>query len=261
MRKYFLLFSACFFTTIVNAQLVINGGTITIGDNASISVQGDLTSNADILGTGKIVMSGTSAQQINMNGFSIPNLEINSTGGVALSGNSRISNTLTFTTGKIQSSNYSLTLAAAVTVTGAGTGKFVETSGTGQLRREVNTAGSYELPVGAVNHYMPLQYQVSGGSIAAGAYVGTQLIAGAHPAKPIRSTDYISAYWKPAYSGITGATVNVTGTYVETAGVTGDETLLNGIRHDGTDWSLANSLVNTTSNAVTYNNIANGTDL
>ncbi|MCW3110544.1 MAG: hypothetical protein JWQ09_5050 [Segetibacter sp.] len=103
MRKYILLACAlaltCILTQQVNGQLVINGGSITIGDNAFITVQGDFTSNTDILGTGKIIMNGTSAQQMNMNGFTVPNLEINSTGGVTLAGNAKIGNTFNFVAG------------------------------------------------------------------------------------------------------------------------------------------------------------------
>ena len=243
------------------AQLVINGGTITIESGAVVTVQGDLTSNSDILGAGKIILNGTSIQQVNTNGFSIPNLEISNVANIALAGNTRVSTSLIFTNGKIQTGVNNLILSSTAVVTGAATGKFVETNGTGQLRKEITAAGNIDLPVGSGTNYMPLQYQVSGGTIGAGAYVGTQLIAGAHPNKPIRATDYITAYWKPGFSGITGATVNMVGTYADAAGVTGDETLLNGLRYDGTDWSLASSPINTTSNAVTFNSVASGSDL
>jgi hypothetical protein len=244
-----------------HAQLVINGGTITIESGATVSVQGNLTSNADILGAGKVVMNGTTSQQINTNGFIIPNLEISNATNVVLAGNTKVSGSLLFTAGKIQTGNYNLALDAATTFSGVGAGKFVETNGTGLLKRDITVAGTYNLPVGSGNDYMPVQYQVTGGTIAAGASVGTQLIAGAHPNKPVRATDYITSYWKPVYTGITGSTINVTGTYVDAASIAGDETLLNGLRYDGTDWSLANNTINTTSNTVTYSSVASGSDL
>lgn len=266
MRKYLLiaygLASTCFLTSKLSAQLVINGGSITIGDNAFITVQGDLTSNADILGNGKIIMNGTSAQQMNLNGHSIPNLEMNSTGNVVLAGDTKVGSTLDFVNGKIQTGDFNLTLANNVLVTGAGTGKFVETNGTGQLRREITSVGTYVLCSGAGANYMPLQYQVSGGTVGAGAYVATTLVGTTHPKKPIRAIDNLPSYWKASYSGITGSTVTAVGTYVDGAGVNGNETLLNGIRYDGTNWSLANSAINTSSNTVTYNSVpASGTDL
>lgn len=261
MRKLSILLLFYSIANLSKAQLVINGGTITLGANSSITVQGDLSSTADIAGTGKIIMSGSTSQQMNMNGFTIPNLEINSTGGVVLAGPAKISSSLTFSAGKIQTSDFNLTLTNTATVTGAATGKFVETNGNGQLRKEITTAGNYDLPIGAGTNYMPLQYQVTGGTIAAGAYVGAQLLNGAHPNKPIRATDYITAYWKPAYSGLTGSTINIVGSYNDASGIAGDETLLNGIRYDGNDWSLASNTINTTTNTVTYNNVTTGTDL
>ena len=245
----------------LSAQLVINGGTITIETGAIVTVQGDLTSNSDILGAGKILLNGSSLQQVNTNGFSIPNLEISNAANIALAGNTRVSASLLFTNGKIQTGNNIFILASTAVVTGAATGKFVETNGTGQLRKEITAAGNIDLPVGSGTNYMPLQYQVSGGTIGAGAYAGTQVISGAHPKKSIRATDYITSYWKPTFSGITGATVNMVGNYADAPGVTGDETLLNGLLYDGTNWSLASSPINTTSNAVTFNGVASGSDL
>lgn len=266
MRKHILivgsLLGGLFFCGTSNAQLVINGGSITIGDNAFIAVQGDLTSNADILGNGKIVMNGTADQQMNMNGFTLSNLEINSTGNVVLGSDAKTSSGLTFTNGKIQTGNFNFILGSAAAVAGAGAGKFVETNGTGQLRKEITAIGNYDLPVGAGANYMPLQYQVASGTIGAGAYVATRLVGTTHPNKPIRATDNLPSYWKPSYNAITGGTVNAIGTYVDGAGVNGDETLLNGITYDGTNWSLANSSINTSTNKVTFNSIASaGSDL
>jgi len=241
------------------SQLIVNGGTITIADSAAIIVQGNLTTTADIAGAGKIIMAGTTAQQLNTNGFDIPNLEINSTGSIALTSDAKISNSLDFTTGKIQLADYNLTLASAATVTGAGTGKFVETNGAGQLKKEVTTVGSCSLPVGTGVNYMPLQYVVSGSTIDAGAYVATRLVNGTHPNKPIRAIDNLSAFWKPAYAGINGGNINAVASYSDA--VNGDEHLLNPLSWHGIDWSLTAGTVNTTTHTVTYNSVINGSDL
>src|SRR5687767_1917024 len=103
MRKYLYLACglalSCLTTSQLEAQLVINGGSITLGDGAFITVQGDFTSTTPIGGTGKIVMNGTSPQQMNLNGNTVPNLEINSTGGVTLVGDAKVGNSLLFTNG------------------------------------------------------------------------------------------------------------------------------------------------------------------
>ncbi len=264
MNKYIgqgLLLVCMSLATSSQAQLVINGGTITIESGAVLAVQGDLTINTDVLGTGKILLNGSVAQQVNTNGFSIPNLEISNAANITLAGNTRVSNSLIFTNGKIQTGNNNFILASAAVVTGAGTGKFIETNGTGQLRKEFTSAGNIDLPSGSGTNYMPLQYQLSGGTINPGAYVGTQLVSGAHPNRPIRATDFITAYWKPSFSGIVGATVNIVGTYADAGSVTGDENLLNGLRYDGSDWSIAGNSINTTTNAIAFNNVASGSEL
>ena len=152
MKKLILPISLCF-TLGASAQLYIDGATFFIGDGAVVTVQGDVTSNVSIQapGTGKIRMGGVTAtpQNLNMNGFSIPNLQIdNSTAPVVLTGAVKITTALEFTNGKVQLSNYDLTLAAAANYTGAGAGKFAETNGTGVFKKEMTAAGSTTLPIG-----------------------------------------------------------------------------------------------------------------
>ncbi len=258
MKKYTIPVVLVFLLSIINtsnAQLVINGGSMTIQSGAVVAVQGDLTSTTDILGAGKILLNGTNSQQVNTNGFAITNLEVSNAANIVLAGNTKVSGSLIFINGRIQTGNNNFILGSTAVVTGASTGKFIETNGTGQLRKEITAAGNVNLPVGSGTNYMPLQYQVSGGTFSANAYVGTQLVSGAHPKKPIRASDFIEAYWKPLYSGITGSTVNVIGTYADGAIVTGSEALLNGLKYDGINWSLSAVPVNTTTNAVTFSNV------
>ena len=74
-RCKFLFLCSVFFSVKSQAQLYINNATLTIESGAYVAVQGDLTSNADILGAGKVVMNGTAAQNISMGNKSISNLE------------------------------------------------------------------------------------------------------------------------------------------------------------------------------------------
>ena len=53
MRKGLLLFSmACLVTVAGKSQLVIDNATFFIGSGATVTVQGNVTSNVDIQGTG-----------------------------------------------------------------------------------------------------------------------------------------------------------------------------------------------------------------
>ena len=94
--------------------------------------------NADIQGTGLLLLKGTAAQNVNMNGFTVnTSVEIDNTNHITLTGAARTAGLLTFTNGKIILGTNNLIMAPTATFAGAGTGKFVETNGTGQLRREI----------------------------------------------------------------------------------------------------------------------------
>jgi hypothetical protein len=91
-----------------NAQLYISSGaTLQIQTGAIVTVQGDVTSSADILGPGKLQLKGSSNQNVNMNGFTIPNLEIDNAANATLTGNTRIGTDLLFTNGNVQIGNFS----------------------------------------------------------------------------------------------------------------------------------------------------------
>jgi len=132
------------------AQLKIDNATFIIQPGATVTVMGDVTSNIDIQGTGKLQLKGTANQNVNMNGFSIPNLEIDNTANATLTGNAKIAADLLFTNGKIQLGNFNLTIAAGVagTITNADNTRFVVTDGTGKLFKAGLGATAFTYPVG-----------------------------------------------------------------------------------------------------------------
>lgn len=242
------------------AQLVVqNGATFFIDAGATVTVQGDVTASANISGSGKLLMKGTSLQSLNLNGFSVPNLEIDNAANVVMAGAGRVDGILTFTTGKLQLGNFNLTMANAGSFAGAGTGKFVETNGTGELRKEMTAAGTVSLPVGLGSDFTPLQFQVTGGSYSS-AFVGGRAVSGGHPAKHPRTSDFLNHYWSLNRSGITGATVTTIGTYVDPADVTGTEADMRAMTYDGSNWALGSSQDNT-GNTVTAPMSGNTSDL
>ena len=74
-------------TSGINAQLNINNATFVIEANAVVTVQGNVQSNVSIGGAGKILLKGNSVQTVNMNGSTIPNLEIDNANNVNLISN------------------------------------------------------------------------------------------------------------------------------------------------------------------------------
>lgn len=245
--KKILLPAVLLSTMAASGQLYIDNATFFIDNGAVVTVQGNVYSNTSIqvngaAGTGKLRLAGTGNQELNLNGNTVPNLQIdNSAGNVVLTGAGKVGNSLEFTNGKVQLGNFDLTLAATATHSGAGTGKFAETNGTGVLKKEVTAAATVILPVGNGSNYSPLQYQLTGGSYSA-AWVGARSVSGAHPNKHPRSSEYLNSYWDLSSNGITGGTKAATGTYVDAAGYTKDasgaETDIKAMVWNGTGWAL-----------------------
>ncbi|MEO6452475.1 MAG: hypothetical protein ABIN97_00275, partial [Ginsengibacter sp.] len=251
-----LLFAIGLFTAqTALAQLNINGAQFFIESGAEVTVQGNLTSTVDILGPGKIVLKGTANQDVNMGGFTIPNLVLDNSANVTLTGSARIGSSLLFTNGKILAGNFNLNLADAATVSGMGTGKFIETNGTGQVMKEITAnVASTEIPVGAGADYRPAFITTSG--TYSTARVGVRVLATPDPNKPPSLTDYIMAYWPITRTGVTG-TVTVAGQYID-GDITGTETNLRGYYFNGTDWSSATETHTPASNRVSASIVANG---
>lgn len=244
------------------AQLFINGGTFFIDVGAVVSVQGDVTSNIDITGTGKLLLNGTAAQNLNMGSHTIPNLEVNNTNNAVLTGACRIGSTMVFTNGKVWAGNYNFLLGASATVTGAGAGKFVTTNGTGFCQKEVTADfAALILPVGVGADYLPVSLTNSGSTYSS-AIVGARALSSAYPTpiRPVRTESYLTAYWKVTKSGVTGGTLSGTATYVDSR-ITGTEADLRAMSYNGTTWSLTGGSQNNGANTITATLGAASTDL
>jgi hypothetical protein len=225
----------------LKAQLYINSGTtFYIQTGGVVTVQGDIISNSDVTGPGKLQLKGFANQNVNMNGFSVPNLEMDNTANATLTGNASIGSSILFTNGKIQQGNFNVTLTDVATVTGGGTNNFFETNGTGQLLKNVSSnTTNFEMPVGIGSIYLPAFIQTNG--TYASASVGVQVkdaVTTAYSKRHPRSTDYTNEYWPITQTGITG-TLRVKGKYNAT--FTGIETDMRGFYHNGTDWTMSNA--------------------
>jgi len=230
-----------------NGQLVIqNGATFFIGENATVSVQGNVQSAANITAggsgatLGKLLLNGTSAQTLDMGNFSIPRLEINNTTNVSLANSdAKIGNALEFTAGKLQLGSFNLTIAPGVTYTTPGTGKFIETNGTGQARQQLtaDAASPVIVPVGNGTDYTPFSF-TNTGSTYSSAYVGVRSTGTAvpTPTRHPRTETYLNTWWNVVKSGITGGTLTGTGTYVD-GDIVGTEADLRAVTLTGSTWA------------------------
>ena len=224
-----------------SAQLLIDNATFFVQSGATVTVNGDLTSNVNIQGTGKVLLAGTTNQNVNVNGFTIPNLEINNTSNATLTGNARIGTNLNFVNGKIVLADFNMKFASTANGTGGGVSKFLETTGTGQAQLEVAAdipgGTPFIFPVGSGTDFMPLAVYNTGSTYSS-AVIGVQNKGVADPNKHPRTESFLTTYWPITKTGITGGTTNAVGTYVDPSRVTGTEADLRGIYWDGTNWSL-----------------------
>ena len=140
------------------AQLAIESGALfTISSGARVYVQGDVTSNTDIQGTGTLVLNGSGPQNLNMNGFSVANLEIDNNNNVSLHNEgARITNGLTLVNGKILTGDEDLVINMNATINGAASNRYIVTNSNGRLVSLVGVTPR-TFPVGADNtSYSPV---------------------------------------------------------------------------------------------------------
>jgi hypothetical protein len=244
--KSILLPAACFLVFSTQAQLVIDQATFFIGENAVVTVQGNLTTNVPIQAggsgntLGKIQLKGNALQQINTNGNVIPRLEIDNTLNASLVGDVKVGSALEFTNGKIQLNAFNFILEDATVVSNDGPSKFLETNGTGEARRLVGAnVADKVIPVGAGSVYTPFVYTTTGGTYNAGAFVGVRSTGTAIPTpqRHPRTESYLGTAWKVNRSGIPAGTLAGKGTYVDGL-VTGTEADIVGMTWNGSTWAL-----------------------
>lgn len=241
MKKVYLLFPFLALSFAGISQMTIQpGATLFIESGAKVTIQGDLISAANIQGTGTILMKGSGLQTINMNGNTIPNLEIDNPANVALAGAfAKIGNSLVFTNGKLLTSSQDLYIGATATISGHNSNRFIWTDGTGQVRKELTgDITNYEIPVGFNTAYRPV-YLTSTGATYAGANIGVRTLGSASANRPPMMANFLNTAWPVTRTGITGGTQSIAGRYVDPSDVNGNENTLVGYYFNGTDWSSA----------------------
>lgn len=246
-----------------HGQLVIDNATFFIGEGATVTVQGDLTTNTNIQagGTGatrgKIAMKGSAQQTINAGAnVVIPRLEIDNTNNVVLGSDLRIGNRIDFVAGKLRTAANHLIVPDNVEFAGMTASRFIETDGTGTVRQltPANMVNPKVIPIGNGNNFSPVSYQLTGASgLSANSYVavrstGTPI---ATPARHPRTESFLNTAWVVSGSGYTAGNIAVTGTYADAQLASGStEADLRGMWWNGTAWNLTGGGQNAGSNSV-----------
>lgn len=243
------------------AQLKIDNATFFIGAGATVTVQGDVTSNVDIQGTGLLQMKGSSLQNIDMGGNTIPNLEIDNTSHVRLlNTNARIGTSLLFTNGRFQTGNLNLLIGTSAGITGFNSSRFVETNGTGTLTKQVLGASSFTYPVGfGAGEYNPLVIANNGTADDISVRCLQNVLDNGLTGVPVTG-DFANNSWVVTEAVAGGSNLDMTAEWA-----TGDELanfnrVKSGISryNTGTDWDLPPSIVGNASGANPYSRIRSG---
>ena len=260
MRKYtFLIFLLTLTCGFVSAQLVNQGGTITIQAGATLIVETDITNtsgtinnNGDIQVAGdfvndgtftsgansKLIFTGATASILDANGATAAILENAKTAGdVTLASAISVDEQVDFSgTSDIILNDFGLTLSETATTNGSATGHFV-TDGVGTLNKEVSAAGTFTADLGDGTNYSPLE-AVHSGTYAAST-ISTKVTNVKHPdiaGLVAGADDYINRYWE-VDNTITTPNIALTGTYVA-GDVSGTEGDMVGARFENVEWEF-----------------------
>ncbi len=262
-----MLAFACFLLITANsqAQLYINGAQFTIESGATVTVQGDLTSNVDILGAGKVLLKGSSNQNVDMNNAIIPNLEIDNVSNATLTSPARIGSNMTFTNGNIILGTNDLTLEAAATITTPANNKFIVTNSSGKLVKNALGAGpGFTFPVGnSALTYNPVSIVNTGTSDNIGvrslANAFTNGMTGAAFTKEV-----VDASWDITEAVIGGSNLSITASWNGTDELSGFNRNKAGISYYITSpapnvgWDLLNSQTGAASGTNPYSYTRSG---
>jgi hypothetical protein len=216
----------------LNATNVTDGS---IDLSGTLALAGNLTNNAvaDVLNPaaigGTVVLSGTASQALggaSTSGFTLPNLTVNNPAGIIISKNTIVNGTMTFTSGLVDIGNNNFTFGPTASVAGSPSAtSMILAAGTGQVQKNWSTNGAFTYPVGnnTPATYSPVTLTFTGGTFAAGAFTGVNLVA----AKFIDPTNsltgsYLNRYWNVSQTGISAFVCNAVYQY-QTIDVVGTE--------------------------------------
>jgi hypothetical protein len=242
--------------TSTNDMKVASGGTLDIQGTLILKknlINEYATPNS--IGTGTLELSGTTAQSVSGQNI-IRNLVVNNTAGVSIGGNTRVDGTLTLTNGVVSLGTNNLTLGPIASVSGTpSASKMIAADGTGQLRKEFASTGSFTYPVGDVSvtpEYSPVTLAFTSGTFGSNNYAGVNLKDETYASSDI-TNNYLTRYWNLTQNNITGFNCNATFQYL-VADVTGTESGISCVKVNPLPWE-GYSAANTATHVLTANGI------
>lgn len=240
-------------------DLTLTSGTLTIDSNITLTINGSFTGGGTIENNGKLILNGPSSFPGASTIISaMTNLEINRSGGITLDKGITITGVLTLTDGTFSLGNNNLKLTATATIAGTPTStNMIITNGTGEVRKEFTTTGSFLFPIGTTGRYTPVTLDFTSGSFSS-AYAAAKTTNAKH-ASNSSSTDYINRYWELSQSGISSFSCNITCKYHDND-IVGTESNLYCGKYSGGVWTAA-SATNTSTNELVFANATSFSDI
>jgi fibronectin-binding autotransporter adhesin len=205
-----------------SAQTIVNGnynnldgtgGNRTLNSSGTVGIAGTFTP-----GSGTYTITGSTVEfnggtNQNIPAFTFNNLTINNSAGVTLSGNATVNSTLTFTNGKITTGSNTLSMAAAATVSGAGSGKYVYGN---VLYNTTTGAQTKNFPIGDATVYAPVSVAFT--SLGTGGSLTASTTSGDHAqiaSSGINSSKSVNRTWTFSPATIASYSANVTLNWAE----------------------------------------------
>lgn len=252
-RNYLLIFFAALSAHSFGQLNIQSGATFVVQNGATVTVQGDITSNADIQGNGTILLKGSSLQTVNMNGFSIQNLQVDNANNIALGGNVTIGTSVLFTSGKIQLNTYDFTLSSTSTLTGYDATKYLVTNNTGRVIRTSLGNTAFTFPVGFdLSSYNPLTLTQNGTVDNIGVRCLSNVLKNGGSGAPFVK-EVVDASWAVTEGTAGGNNLTMTSGWSGTDELTGFNRAKTGISYyDGVGWDMTNAQTGASSGAGPY---------
>ena len=260
------------------AQLVNQGGTITIQSGAKLFVESNVENNVAGANTGTIIIDGelevqgdftnngtlttnagsllTFSGDANSNftsgGAVVRNLKMDkdhaTSGTVTLVDNLSVSDTLIFSPASASNINHLVIGANDLLLTQQSTvilnptsADYIVAEDAGMVQKAVDADGTFTYPIGDANNYSPLDVAyASGNSTYTAANIRVNVDNVVHPNKPAAADDFIARYWNVDQTGIGGYSADLTGTYVA-GDVTGTASEIQGAVYDSNNEWIYNS--------------------
>lgn len=214
--------------------------------------------------TGVFSFCGSADQ--NINGPCIfGKLAINNGNDINLNTGVQVTKMLTLSSGLLNLGNSDLTLGSLAVISGTPSASaMVVATGTGQIKKEFSSPGSFTFPVGdndGIAEYSPVMLNFISGSFSSGAYAAVNLVNSKYPDANI-TDNYLKRYWIVSQNGISSFSCNASFNYSNGDIVGQDSSILCSryVPVPVTDFSKADTTLNRlTANGLTFFGTFTGT--